>query len=164
MKVDNQVGPTIYVKVLNYIISSPGQIIFTSSCLQEGSCLIYFIYVCLCIVVSNTYCVVFLFCLSSFCVLCVEVSNIYCVVFICFVCLPLVSCVPNVASFSGLFILDCPFGFLQRLFTWLACFQRLLSYLMFQSFDYECTCCRLFQNSVVCTKLDIYVFIITMQV
>ena len=27
------------------------------------------------------------------------------------------SCVPNVASFSGLSILDCPFGFLSRLFT-----------------------------------------------
>jgi hypothetical protein len=39
------------------------------------------------IVVSNTYCVVFLFCLSS-------------------------SCVLYVASFSGLFIFDCPFGVL----------------------------------------------------
>jgi hypothetical protein len=29
----------------------------------------------------------------------------------CFVCLRLVSCVPNLASFSGLPILDCPFGF-----------------------------------------------------
>jgi hypothetical protein len=34
---------------------------FTSSCLQEGSCLIYVICVCLRIVVSNTYCVVFFF-------------------------------------------------------------------------------------------------------
>ena len=33
--------------------------VFTSSCLQEGSCLIYVIFVCLRIVVSNTYCVVF---------------------------------------------------------------------------------------------------------
>jgi len=33
-----------------------------------------------------------------------------------FVCLPPVSCVTNVASFSGLSILDCPFGFLYRLF------------------------------------------------
>ena len=32
---------------------------------QEGSCLIYVICVCFRIVVSNTYCVVFLFCLSS---------------------------------------------------------------------------------------------------
>jgi hypothetical protein len=39
------------------------------------------------IVVSNTYCVVFLFCFSS-------------------------SCVPDVASFSGLSIFDCPFGVL----------------------------------------------------
>ena len=29
-----------------------------------------------------------------------------------FLCLRLVSCVPNVASFSGMSILDCPFGFL----------------------------------------------------
>ena len=31
---------------------------------------------------------------------------------LCFVCLCLVSCVPNIASFSGLYILYCPFGFL----------------------------------------------------
>ena len=35
---------------------------------------------------------------------------------LCFVCLRPVSCVPNVASFSELSILDCSFGFLQRLF------------------------------------------------
>ena len=48
----------------------------------------YVFCVCLPIVVSNTFCVVFLFCLSSSCV------N-----------------VPNVASFSELFNFDCPFGF-----------------------------------------------------
>jgi hypothetical protein len=42
--------------------------VFTSSCLWEGSYLIYIICVCLRIVVSNTYCVEFLFCLSSSCV------------------------------------------------------------------------------------------------
>jgi len=43
----------------------------------------------------------------------VVVSNTYCVFFCCcFVCLRLVFCVPNVASFSGLSILDCFFGFL----------------------------------------------------
>ena len=52
---------------------------------QEGLCLIYVICVCLCIVMSNKYCVVFLFCLSS-------------------------SCVPYIASFSGLSIFDYPFG------------------------------------------------------
>jgi hydrogenase-4 membrane subunit HyfE len=36
---------------------------------------------------------------------------IFCVVFV--LCLD--SCVPSVACFSGLSILDCPFGFLQRL-------------------------------------------------
>ena len=39
-----------------------------------------------------------------------DVQHILCCVF-CFACLHLVSCVHNVASFSGLFILDCPFGF-----------------------------------------------------
>ena len=44
------------------------------------------------------------------------VQHILCCSF-CFVYLPLImSCVLNVASFSGLFILDCPFGFLYRLF------------------------------------------------
>ena len=33
--------------------------------------------------------------------------------------LRLVSCLPNVASFSGLSILDCPFGFLYHLFNYL---------------------------------------------
>jgi hypothetical protein len=51
----------------------------TASCLWEGSCPVYVICVCVCIVVSNTYCVVFLLCFSS-------------------------SCVPYVASFSGLCI------------------------------------------------------------
>jgi hypothetical protein len=35
-----------------------------------------------------------------------------CVIFLCIACLRHVSCVPNVASFPGLSILDCPFGFL----------------------------------------------------
>ena len=59
--------------------------VFASICLQEASCLHYLC--CLRIVVSNTYCVVFLLCFSSF-------------------------CVPYVASFSGfsvLSIFDCPF-------------------------------------------------------
>ena len=66
--------------------------VFTSNCLYENSCLIYLICVCLRIVVSKTYCVVFLFCLSS-------------------------SCLPYVARFSGLSIFDCPFGILSHLFT-----------------------------------------------
>ena len=57
--------------------------VFTSSCLQESSCFIYVICVCLCIVMSNTYCVVFLFCFSS-------------------------SCVHYVVSFSGISICYCP--------------------------------------------------------
>jgi len=52
----------------------------------RGSCLIYVRCICLRIVVSNTYCGV--------------------VVFVC------ISLVSSLASFSGLFILDCPFGFL----------------------------------------------------
>jgi hypothetical protein len=42
-----------------------------------------------------------------------------------------VSCVPDVASFSGLSIRDCPFGFLERLFitilTWVT-FHKLVTY------------------------------------
>jgi hypothetical protein len=56
---------------------------------ERGSCLIYVICVCLSMVVSNTYSVVFLFSLSSF-------------------------CVPYVASFSDCF---CPFGILSRLYS-----------------------------------------------
>ena len=49
---------------------------------------IYVIYVCLRLVVSNAYCVVFLLCFSS-------------------------SCVPDVASFSGLSFFYCPFRYSQ---------------------------------------------------
>jgi hypothetical protein len=41
-------------------------------CLYEDSCLIYISCVCIHIVLSNTYCVVFLLCLSSFCVSCTQ--------------------------------------------------------------------------------------------
>ena len=54
---------------------------------RRAHAFIYVICVCLRIVVSNAYCVVFLLCLSS-------------------------SCVPYVASFSGLSIYDCPYGIL----------------------------------------------------
>ena len=63
--------------------------VFSFSYLQEGSCLIQIICVCLRIVVSNTQCYVF-----------------------CFACLHLVFCVHNATSISGLSILDCPFGIL----------------------------------------------------
>ena len=56
---------------------------FTSSCLLLCSCLIYVICVCWRVGMSNTYCVVFLFCFSS-------------------------PCVPYVTSFSGLSILIVP--------------------------------------------------------
>jgi hypothetical protein len=66
--------------------------------------------VCLCIVVSNTYCVVFLFCLSSTSVPYVAgFSGLF------LFCLSL-SSVPYVASFSGLSIFDCHYGILQHLF------------------------------------------------
>ena len=69
--------------------------VFIPSCLQEGSCLIYVICVCLHLAVTNTYCVVFLFCFSS-------------------------SCVPYVASFSGLIVhfllpLQCSLTFIYNL-------------------------------------------------
>ena len=58
------------------------RIVFASSCVWEGSCLIYVVCVCLRIVVSKTYCVVFLLYLYSSCVLYMVVSNTYCVVFL----------------------------------------------------------------------------------
>jgi hypothetical protein len=69
--------------------------IFTSSCLYDGSYLIYVICVCLRIVVSNTYCVVFFLLF-----VCIVVSSTYCtVVFACFfvVAFILFPCVPNVS-------------------------------------------------------------------
>jgi len=55
--------------------------------LYEGSCVACGVCVSLRVVLSSRYCVVFLLCFSS-------------------------SYVPYVASFSGLFIFDCPFGIL----------------------------------------------------
>jgi hypothetical protein len=51
--------------------------VLTSNYLQEYSCLIYVICVCLRIVVSNTYCVVFLFCLSSSCCQFLRIANFW---------------------------------------------------------------------------------------
>jgi len=65
--------------------STAVRFVFTPSCFQEGACLIYIICVCLRIVVSNTCCVMFLFCFS-------------------------LSCVTCVTSFYGLFILTAPLG------------------------------------------------------
>ena len=58
-------------------------------CLQKGPCLLWVVCACLRVVVSNTYCVVFLLCFSQ-------------------------SCVAYDADFSGLSIFDCPLGVLQR--------------------------------------------------
>jgi hypothetical protein len=58
--------------------------VFTSVVCRRAHVLFTFV---LCIVVSNTYCVVFLFCFS-------------------------LSCVTYVASFCGLFFFDCPIGIL----------------------------------------------------
>ena len=65
--------------------------VFISSCLWEGACLINVICVCLYVMVSITYRVVFLFCFSS-------------------------SCVPYAANFSGLYFFYYPFSILYRLF------------------------------------------------
>ena len=71
----------------DFHIKTDVRFVFASNCLQESSSLFYNISLCLRLVVSNTYCVVFLLCLSS-------------------------SCVPYVAGFSGLSICYCPFGIL----------------------------------------------------
>jgi hypothetical protein len=72
------------------VVCRRAHVLFTSSCLLEGPCLISVIYVCLHIVVSNTYSVLSLCWFSS-------------------------SCVTYVASFSRISILECPFGILLRL-------------------------------------------------
>ena len=74
----------IYVSLRSeFRIENEVRFVFTSNCLQKGSFLIYVICVCLLMMVSNIYCVVFLFSFSS-------------------------SCVNYVASFSGLSILLLP--------------------------------------------------------
>ena len=56
--------------------------------------------------------------MSLFCHIGVQ-SIIIMLCFVLFVCLRLVSCVPNVTSFPGLSILECPFGFsLTFISTW----------------------------------------------
>ena len=83
--------PIMFLYVLNSILWSPLRFLhrndvrfaFISSCSYEGSWLIYVINVCLCLVVSNTYYVVFSLCFSP-------------------------SCVPDVACFSGMSFFDCP--------------------------------------------------------
>ena len=82
--------PSDFHVVVSVTISAWNDVgfVFTSSCLWERSCFIYVICVCVRIVVSNTYCVVFLFCLS-------------------------LSCVSYVASLFGL---DCPFMITSSVF------------------------------------------------
>ena len=75
----------------------------------------------LCLVESNTYCVVYLFCFSLSCVPCVLCTLCCWFLWIVQFWLPLrysltfifpVSCVPYVAGFSGLSNFDCPFRIL----------------------------------------------------
>jgi hypothetical protein len=68
------------------------QSLIDDSCLQEGLSLIYVICVCLRIVVSNTYCAEFLFCLFLY-------------------------CVPYAASFSGLSFVMAPSIFSDQITT-----------------------------------------------
>ena len=82
--------------------------------------------VCAFLIAPSVFSNVYLFGLSSSCVLCTQCFQFHWFVcsclpllfsptFICFVCLRLVSCVPNVVSFSGLSILPCPFDVFYRL-------------------------------------------------
>ena len=65
---------------------------------------------CLCIVLSNTYWIVFLFCCSS-------------------------SCTPYVVNCSGLFNLDCPFGILQRFFPYVKGYRSFFTELIYYTYD-----------------------------
>ena len=73
-----------------------------------------FCFVCLhlvsCVWWCPAYIVLCFFVLFVF-ILCMMVSSIYCVVFFVLFVFRLVICVPNVANFSGLAILECPLGF-----------------------------------------------------
>ena len=93
-------------------------------------CVLYLVYPILPVALESPFLIapsvfsnVYLFCWSSSCVLCTQgyqfLWNVhswlplrFSLTFICFAGLRPVSCVPNVTSFSGMFILDCPFGFL----------------------------------------------------
>ena len=74
-------GSLFFICPLRFSHKNDVQFVFSSSCLQENSCLIYIMCVYLCTKVSNTYCVVYLFCFSSSCVTCVALDcpfpNIY---------------------------------------------------------------------------------------
>ena len=65
---------------------------------------------CLCIVLSNTYWIVFLFCCSS-------------------------SCTPYVVNCSGLFNFDCPFGILQRFFPYVKGYRSFFTELIYYTYD-----------------------------
>ena len=73
------------------------------------------------------------------------INNVYCalcgVLFfcvLCFICLLPVSCVPQVASVSGLSILNCPFGFLQHLFYYLTLTQETIQSILIHRHKYLC--------------------------
>ena len=66
----------------------------------------------------------------------------FCVVlclFFCFVRLRPVFCVPNVASVSGLSILDCPFGFLERLYSMYTLIKKITTRLSYIQTDISTT-------------------------
>ena len=66
---------------------------------------------------------------------------VFCVVFccvLCFICLLPVACVPQVASVSGLSILNCPFGFLQHLFYYLTLTQETIQSILIHRHRYLC--------------------------
>ena len=69
-----------------------------NQCVILDASLVYVVCLCLCIVMSNTYCVVYLFVYSN-------VQHILCCVFVCFSS----SCVHYVVCFSGLCTLCCLF-------------------------------------------------------
>ena len=63
---------------------------------------------------------------------------------LCSVCLNLVTFVPNVASVSGLSILDFPYGFLSHLFNYGLCDST-------QTFCFVCVCVC---SCVICVSVE----------
>jgi hypothetical protein len=68
------------------------------------------------------------------------INNVYCVLCGVFLCVVfyLSSCVPQVASVSGLSILNCPFGFLQHLFYYLTLTQETIQSILIHRHKYLC--------------------------
>ena len=108
----NQISYTESLFTIPWIIKT----MFGSSlppvvCRRVGSCLVLIRYLCLFAYSVQHIYWCFRCAFPHLDTLCMVVSNTYCVVYYTCFCLRLLSGIPNITSFSGLSIRDCPFGF-----------------------------------------------------